>query len=135
MEEERWGEEWHIGDRIRYRHPALNYLVEGVIKNRSWGRDKGKPIYHFTVLADGENESFVIGPAGVLPITSDPLPSPPSPKNEDAVDQASPQSADSGYPVPQPERTGFGPVDSDNMKEWNKDRRKWERDQELGQEK
>lgn len=30
------------------------------------------------------------------------------------------------YPEPKPEPTGFSALDSDNMKEWHKDRRKWE---------
>ena len=30
------------------------------------------------------------------------------------------------YPEPVPEETGFGPMDSDNRKEWRKDKAKWE---------
>jgi hypothetical protein len=32
------------------------------------------------------------------------------------------------YPEPKPEATGFSALDSDNLKEWHKDRRKWERE-------
>lgn len=31
------------------------------------------------------------------------------------------------YPEPKPQRTGFGPMDSDDEKEWRKDKAKWER--------
>ena len=30
------------------------------------------------------------------------------------------------FPVSRPRETGFGPLDSDNSKEWNRDRRRWE---------
>jgi hypothetical protein len=30
------------------------------------------------------------------------------------------------FPDPPPEKTGFGPLDSDNYKEWLKDKRRWE---------
>lgn len=31
------------------------------------------------------------------------------------------------YPEPFPEKTGFPPLDSDNQKEWRKDKAKWEK--------
>jgi hypothetical protein len=56
MNEERWGEQWNVGDRVRYHHPdpSRNQTVEGTIVDKSWGREGGEPIYHFTVVADGE---------------------------------------------------------------------------------
>lgn len=32
------------------------------------------------------------------------------------------------FPEPFPEKTGFGPIDADNAKEWRKDKAKWERE-------
>ena len=29
------------------------------------------------------------------------------------------------FPEPKPEKTGFGPMDSDDLKEWQKARRRW----------
>ena len=36
------------------------------------------------------------------------------------------------YPEPAPAATGFGPMDSDNRKEWRKDKAKWEADRQRG---
>ncbi|MHA7241469.1 hypothetical protein [Arthrobacter sp. TMS1-12-1] len=80
MSEERWGEKWHVGDRIRYGHPRRDQIVEGEIKKREWTRIKKKDAYNFTVLADGENETYVIGADRVQPVTDEPLPqAPPAP--------------------------------------------------------
>lgn len=35
---------------------------DGVIKNRSWGRDRGKPIWYFEVLFDGDAEVRIYTP-------------------------------------------------------------------------
>lgn len=33
------------------------------------------------------------------------------------------------YPEARPTETGFGPLDSDNMREWHRNRRRWEAEQ------
>ena len=78
MSEERWGEKWRIGDRIRYGHPARNQIVEGEIKERSWTRINKKAAFQFRVLADGEDKTYVIGADRVQPVTDEPLPQGPS---------------------------------------------------------
>ena len=36
---------------------------DGVIKDRSWGRDRGKPIWYFDVLFDGDTKVRVYTPS------------------------------------------------------------------------
>ncbi|MFJ6003883.1 hypothetical protein [Arthrobacter sp. NPDC092385] len=107
MNEQRRGEQWHPGNRIRYVHPGRSQLVEGEIKERSWGRDRGKPIYLFTVVADGEEDSYVIGPERVQPVTDEPLP------------QVTPAPLRVG-----PKPTTFSPQVSDDRDEERKEARK-----------
>jgi len=38
-------------------------MRDGVIKDRSWGRDRGKPIWYFDVLFDGDSEVRVFHPS------------------------------------------------------------------------
>ncbi|MDX2692944.1 hypothetical protein [Streptomyces ipomoeae] len=38
---------------------------DGVIKDRSWGRDRGKPIWWFQVLFDGDTEARVYHPSSI----------------------------------------------------------------------
>jgi hypothetical protein len=56
-------------------HPALG-MRDGVIKERSWGRDRGKPIWWFVVAFDGDSDKWVFGPgeiaAGVENAKQDP---------------------------------------------------------------
>lgn len=136
MEETRWGEEWNIGDRVRYGHPdpGRTDFVEGAIKDKSWGREKGKPIYLFLVRADGEETDWVIGPDRLQAITDEPLPVPPRrPQAAKAMpDAVTTDETGSKYPVPPPEDSGFSPLDSDNWKEWRRDKRRWEAAQQHG---
>ena len=37
-----------------------------------------------------------------------------------------PEQDGAPFPEPRPEETGFGPLDADNFKEWNRARRRWE---------
>lgn len=64
MDEERRGEQWREGMRVqvwnRYEKPGQ--IRVGKIIDRSWGRDKGAPIYWFTVKMDGVEDSWVFGP-------------------------------------------------------------------------
>ncbi|MFE2433327.1 hypothetical protein [Streptomyces sp. NPDC059409] len=46
---------------IDNRDPART-IRDGVIKDRSWGRDRGKPIWYFQVLFDGDTEVRVYPP-------------------------------------------------------------------------
>jgi hypothetical protein len=65
MSEERRGEQWLAGMRVkvwnRYETPSRMRL--GTIVDRSWGRDKGAPIYWFTVEMDGIEGGWVFGPS------------------------------------------------------------------------
>lgn len=67
MAEKRWGDEWRPGMRIRMVDTDAVPAVErdGVIKGRSWGRDRGKPIWWFEVLFDGDTEARVFGPGRI----------------------------------------------------------------------
>jgi hypothetical protein len=63
--EPRWGDEWKPGDRVRvfdhYHEPGA--VRDGTIRDRSWGRDRGKPIWRFTVdLDDFPGEGWVFEP-------------------------------------------------------------------------
>jgi hypothetical protein len=64
MAEDRWGDEWLPGMRVqvfnRYEKPGQTR--RGVIVSRSWGRDRGKPIWWFTVKMDGVEGEWVFGP-------------------------------------------------------------------------
>ncbi|MFI2757820.1 hypothetical protein ACH5A3_02920 [Streptomyces echinatus] len=40
-------------------------IRDGVIKDRSWGRDRGKPIWWFTVVFDGDTEARVYSPGEI----------------------------------------------------------------------
>ncbi|MFF4166886.1 hypothetical protein [Streptomyces sp. NPDC001741] len=62
--EKRWGDEWRPGTRVRMadNQDAGKAVRDGVIKNRSWGRDRGKPIWYFEVLFDGDSEVRVYTP-------------------------------------------------------------------------
>ncbi|MGW2044653.1 hypothetical protein ACWCPF_05650 [Streptomyces sp. NPDC001858] len=40
-------------------------LRDGVIKDRSWGRERRKPIWHFEVLFDGDTATRVFGPGHI----------------------------------------------------------------------
>ncbi|ASN20120.1 hypothetical protein [Arthrobacter sp. YN] len=146
MNEERWGEQWKIGQRIRYSHPDpdRNEIVDGVIKDRHWGRDKGEPIFHFSVLADNETDQWIVDPKHIQPDEKDAssgdtadhdvdagpqqikLPPPelsPAPKNQ--------TSADGGFPEPRPEKSGFGPDDAEEEKQWRKRKAVWARERGL----
>ena len=106
MSEERWGEKWHVGDRIRYGHPVRDQLVEGEIKDRKWTRIN-KDAYNFIVLADGEDKTYVIGSDRVQPVTDEPLPQvPPAPLRVG------------------PKETTFSPEVSDDRDEARKEARK-----------
>jgi hypothetical protein len=50
------------------------------------------------------------------------------------MDETPEDNSKGGYPVPPPKDTGFSPLDSDNWKEWHKDRRKWEAQQKAAAE-
>ncbi|WP_157371508.1 hypothetical protein [Angustibacter sp. Root456] len=67
MPEERWGEKWQVGDRVtvwnHYEEPSR--LRHGVIVNRSWGRERGKPIYWFTLQLEGVEGTWVFGPGAL----------------------------------------------------------------------
>ncbi|CDR09632.1 hypothetical protein [Streptomyces iranensis] len=57
--EKRRGDEYRPGMRVRMidnRNPARQ-TRDGVIKDRSWGRDRGKPIWWFTVVFDGDDDT------------------------------------------------------------------------------
>ncbi|WGX94516.1 hypothetical protein [Nocardioides sp. L-11A] len=64
MTEERRGEQWHTGMRVRvwnrYEEPGQWRI--GTIVDRSWGRDRGAPIYRFTVEMDGVEGDWVFEP-------------------------------------------------------------------------
>jgi hypothetical protein len=62
--EERWGEEWKPGMRVRVFHARgtpPDWHV-GTIVDRSWGRERGKPIYRFTVQLDGIDGTWIFNP-------------------------------------------------------------------------
>ncbi|WP_327132000.1 hypothetical protein OG311_13500 [Streptomyces sp. NBC_01343] len=65
--EKRWGDEWRPGMRVRMydRDSPTQETRDGVIKNRSWGRERGKPIWWFTVLFDGDTEERVYKPGEI----------------------------------------------------------------------
>lgn len=137
MSEERLGEEWNTGDRIRYPHPnpSSPRTVEGTIVDKTWGRERGTAIYHFTVRADGETETWVIGPRVIQPATGAPIAASsetaPAPNADaqanDNLSQGSDTATPMEYPEPFPEKTGFGPLDADNQREWRKDKARWEK--------
>lgn len=64
MTEDRRGEEWHAGMRVRvwngYEQPGQ--WRNGTIVDRSWGRDRGEPIYRFTVEMEGVEGRWVFEP-------------------------------------------------------------------------
>ena len=65
MTEERRGEEWTAGTRVKVwnQHETPGQFREGVIISRSWGRDdRRKPIYWFIVRLDGSLDEYVFGP-------------------------------------------------------------------------
>lgn len=138
MSEERLGEKWNVGDRIRYPHPnpSNRGTVEGTIVDKTWGRDKGTAIYNFTVRADGERDTWVIGPHVIQHATGEPTAnaSETSPATEvdtqpaDSLHQSPETVAPMEYPEPFPEKTGFGPLDADNQREWRKDKARWEKE-------
>lgn len=68
MPEERRGEQWTTGMRVqvlnRYEKPPS--VRSGVVTNRSWGRERGAPIYWFTVRLDGVDGEWVFGPGELL---------------------------------------------------------------------
>ncbi|TLM83647.1 hypothetical protein FDW83_09310 [Pseudarthrobacter sp. NamE2] len=138
MSEERHGEKWNIGDRIRYPHPNPDSrrTVEGTILDKTWGRESGTPIYHFTVKADGETETWVIGPNVIQPATGAPTPASvetaaapdANAQPSDNLSHGSETAAPVEYPEPFPEKTGFGPLDADNQREWRKDKARWEKE-------
>jgi hypothetical protein len=66
--EQRWGDKWKREDRVRvfdhYHEPGV--VRDGTIKDKSWGRDRGKPIWWFTVEFDGfPGEGWVFGPGQI----------------------------------------------------------------------
>lgn len=63
--EKRWGDEWRPGTRVRMpdNQSPTREIRDGVIKDRSWGRDRGKPIWYFEVLFDGDTEARSYGPS------------------------------------------------------------------------
>ncbi|MFF9210469.1 hypothetical protein [Streptomyces sp. NPDC014791] len=65
--EKRWGDEWRPGMRVRMydRDSPTREIRDGVIKNRSWGRERGKPIWWFEVLFDGDTEVRVYKPGEI----------------------------------------------------------------------
>lgn len=67
-EEQRWGEEWKPGMRVRVlnRYETPGQMRNGVIVSRSWGRDKGSPIYWFEVRMHGVDGTWVFGPGALL---------------------------------------------------------------------
>ena len=64
MEEVRWGEEWQVGMpvRVHNHYETPPQMREGVIVSRSWGRDRGKPIYRFVVEMEGVEGGWVFNP-------------------------------------------------------------------------
>ncbi|MFG3492991.1 hypothetical protein [Streptomyces sp. NPDC047972] len=40
-------------------------IRDGVIKDRSWGRDRGKPIWYFEIVFDGDQESRIYTPGHI----------------------------------------------------------------------
>jgi hypothetical protein len=64
MESGRRGEQWQVGMRVKVwnRYETPGQLREGVIVHRSWGRDRGAPIYWFRVRLDGLENVCVFGP-------------------------------------------------------------------------
>lgn len=144
MTEERWGEQWNVGDRIRYHHPdpSRHQTVEGTIVDKSWGRDGGEPIYHFTVVADGETSGWIVGPRNIQSATGefpvegarqrgDANPHPDMPPHADDEPNPSDTAAALKFPEPFPEKTGFGSLDAENQKEWRKDKARWEKEHGL----
>lgn len=142
MNEERLGEQWNVGDRVRYQHPdpSRHQTVEGTIVNKSWGRDAGQPIYHFTVIADGETLGWVVGPrniqhpTGESPVAvrergSDTHPQMPPQADREPIAANTPEPLK--FPEPFPEKSGFGPLDAENQKEWRKDKARWEKERGL----
>ncbi|WP_432030821.1 hypothetical protein [Streptomyces sp. 1222.5] len=65
--EKRWGDEWRPGVRVRMfdNQDRAQIIRDGMIKKRSWGRDRGKPIWWFEVLFDGDTEVRVYGPGQI----------------------------------------------------------------------
>jgi hypothetical protein len=63
--EKRWGDEWRPGMRVRLWDKRKGEMRDGVIKERSWGRERRKPIWWFTVRFDGDTESWVYGPGEI----------------------------------------------------------------------
>lgn len=63
----RWGEEVQIGTRVRLsnRYETPPRVREGTIVGKSWGRDRGKPIYWFSVEFDDLDGQWVFGPGEV----------------------------------------------------------------------
>ncbi|MFD6684168.1 hypothetical protein [Micromonospora parva] len=67
--EKRWGDEWLPGMRVRMvdnLSPGRE-VRNGVIKDRSWGRERRKPIWNFLVLFDGDKPEAVrvYGPGSI----------------------------------------------------------------------
>ncbi|WP_327268797.1 hypothetical protein OG233_14065 [Streptomyces sp. NBC_01218] len=62
--EKRWGDEWTPGMRVRMpdNQSPTNEVRDGVIRRRSWGRERRKPIWNFEVLFDGDEAVRVYGP-------------------------------------------------------------------------
>ncbi|MCA1218845.1 hypothetical protein [Streptomyces sp. 8L] len=48
--------------RVWNRYEERPQIREGTIRERSWGRDRGKPIYWFSVKLDGIEGTWVFGP-------------------------------------------------------------------------
>jgi hypothetical protein len=69
VEEKRWGDEWLPGMRVRvFNHYTEPHgMREGTITSRSWGRDKGKPIWRFSVAMDGIEGEWSFEPGHLLP--------------------------------------------------------------------
>lgn len=65
--EKRWGDEWKPGMRVRMpdNQSASREMRDGVIKDRSWGRDRGNPIWYFSVLFDGDTETRIYTPGSM----------------------------------------------------------------------
>lgn len=64
MAEKRWGSEWRPGMRVivfnKYETPGQKRC--GIIVDRSWGRDRGKPIWWFGVKMDNVDGLWAFGP-------------------------------------------------------------------------
>lgn len=51
--------------RMFDRQSPTREIRDGVIKDRSWGRDRGKPIWYFSVLFDGDTETRTYVPGEI----------------------------------------------------------------------